>query len=235
LFVNVVDADDRFEQWLLLGVVPDEDAFAPGAILSFLAVQKQNADGSPLAAPRLHFRDYVLNDSDGAWQAQLPEFNDGKCYACHGSGVRQLLPFPSASTSSAERLASLNQRLGSYGLPDWNGTIEAANYGPALGAELGCTHCHDGRVRGPLTVFTSEGMLYQKVVEQLSMRGFDGTGPVPDEPAMQLLERQRSGALTDDQARTLARAQAEHEADYAALVASRLPSLQAWLLQTACD
>jgi hypothetical protein len=235
LFVNVVDPDDRFDQWLLLGVAPDEDAFAAGAILSFLAVQKQNADGSRLTTPRVHFRDYVLNDADGVWQAQLPELNDGKCYACHGSGVRQLLPSPSASTSSAERLSDFNQRLESYGLPDWNGTIEAANYGPPLGAELGCTHCHDGKVRGPLTVFTSEGMLYQKVVAQLSMRAFDGTGPVPDEPAMRLLERQRSGALTTEQARALAQAQAEHEADYAALVASRLPSLQAWLLHTACD
>jgi hypothetical protein len=234
-FINVVDADDRFEQWLLLGVEPNQGALAEGAILSFLALQKRRADGSPLDRPRVHFRDYVLAQTSGVWRAELPEHNDGKCYACHGSGVRQLLPFPSPRTSSADQLNGLNQRLAVYGLPDWHGSIASQDYGPALGAELGCTHCHDGTTRGPLTVFTSEGMLYQKVVEQLSMRSFDGTNAVPDQPAMQLLQRQNTAELSPSEAQALAQARAQHQADYEALVASRQPSLQAWLSSTSCN
>ena len=234
-FINIVDPDDRFEQWLLLGVDPQAEAIADPAIMSFLAVQKRAADGSLLEQVRVHFRDYRLSQLDGVWQAALPEQGDGKCYACHGSGVRQLLPF--SSTDNAAVLDGLNQRLASYGLPDWNGSIRTADYGPALGAELGCTHCHDGEQRGPLTVFTSEGMLYQKVVEQLSMRAFDGSHAVPDQAAMRLLQQQKEATtpLSPSELQALARARTEHEADYAELVASRLPALVGWLLETPCD
>ena len=94
-----------------------------------------------------------------------------KCYACHGSGMRQLNPARGSVAASAPvkgeegyghgngdasfgsiRLASLNQRLASYGLPDWNGTLDPADHGPALGRPLGCTRCHDGASRGVLTV-----------------------------------------------------------------------------------
>lgn len=234
-FIHVVDPDDRYEQWLLVGVDAAAASVPEGAILSFLAVQKRNSSGLPLDRPRVHFRDYVLAQQDGVWRVDLPEHNPGKCYACHGNGVRQLLPFPSANTSSPERLSSLNQRLASYGLPDWHGSVQPADYGPPLGADLGCTQCHDGTQRGPLSVFTSEGMLYQKVVEQLSMRSPAGGSAVPDATAMQLLERQRLGALSPREQDALLAARVEHERDYAALVASRLPTLEAWLLTTACD
>ena len=209
-FVHVVDPQDRFEQWLLFGVDPAKPLLEAQDIVSFIAVQKRTADGAALDDVRLHFRDYTLIQRSGRWDVELPPNNEGKCYACHGSGLRQLLRYPTEVTASvpvrgeanyaaadapadvgAERLAAFNAELQAYGLPDWDGTIEAADYGPALGSALGCTSCHDGKTRGPLTVFTSEGMLYQKVVEQLSMRSFTGVEVVPDLSVMELLERER--------------------------------------------
>ena len=48
-------------------------------------------------------------------------------------------------------------------------------------------------MRGVLTVSTSEGMLRQKVVDQLSMRSPAAGKKVPDEAAMALLEREKTG------------------------------------------
>lgn len=255
-FFHVVDPDDRFEQWLLIGVYEEEAKLRVGDVVSFIAVQKRAANGAVLDAVRLHFRDYAVARSNDTWRLELPPGGSGKCYACHGSGVRQLLPDLADITRSAavlgepaydaprppaeltaRRLAEFNARLTSYGLPDWSGTIRPENYGPALGSTLGCTQCHDGRQRGPLTVFTSEGMLHQKVVEQLSMRSFTGHEPVPDVPAMQLLQRERQDpdSLSADEQQALANARAEHERDFSALMSSRRPELEAWLLATRCD
>ena len=252
-FIHVSDPDDRFEQWLLFGVDPTQPSLNPQDLVSFIAIQKQTASGVRLDTIRLHFRDYALAQ-DETWKLDLPVGDEGKCYACHGSGVRQLIPYAGSETTSAPvngepddtaadpaalgsaRLAGFNELLASYGLPDWNGTIAADDYGPPLGSELGCTHCHDGRTRGPLTVFTSEGMLYQKVLGQLSMRSFTGTEAVPDLPAMALLRREQTAgeSLSKAEGQALAAARAQHQKDYDALVSSRLPSLQAWLLATPC-
>jgi hypothetical protein len=255
-FINIVDADDRFEQWLLFGFGPQQPELSENQLISFIAIQKQTADGARLAAARMHFRDYALARDGAGFQLDLPVEGGGKCYACHTSGVRQLIAFPSSATASApvrgeadykglavptdfgeRRLNALNEHLASYGLPSWNGSIEPDDYGPALGAELGCTHCHNGTIRGPLTVFTSEGMLYQKVVDQLSMRSFDGSAVVPDLPAMALLQRERAdaSALSAGEQRELEAARTKHELDFSALVASRLPAWKAWVLRTACE
>jgi hypothetical protein len=229
-FIHVSGSDERFEQWLLYGVDPAQPNLSEEQLVSFIAIQKQTADGTPLDAVRLHFRDYMLVLDGPGWKVDLPAGNPGKCYACHGSGVRQLLVYPSGAEA-------FNEQLSLYGPPDWNGSIEPDDYGPALGQKLGCTHCHDGKVRGKLTVFTSEGMLYQKVLQQLSMRSFSGTQAIPDLAAMALQDREQTGAepLSDEEQQTLAAARAQHQRDFDTLMSSRLPDLQAWLLAARCD
>lgn len=229
-FIHVQGPDERFEQWLLYGIDPAQPNLSQGQLVSFIAIQKQTADGTPLGAVRLHFRDYTLALDPAGWKVDLPVGGPGKCYACHTSGVRQLLTYPDGA-------AAFNEQLGTYGLPDWNGTIEPDDYGPALGSALGCTHCHDGQLRGKLTVFTSEGMLYQKLLQQLSMRAFSGTEAVPDLAAMALQERERAGSepLTDNEQQALDAARAQHRRDLDALMGSRLSELQAWLLTVRCD
>jgi hypothetical protein len=254
-FVNVRDAQDRFEQWLLFGMENGATTIADPSIVSFIAVQKADAGGVALARPRLHFRDYVVSNGESGWSLTLPEGFEGKCYACHSSGLRLLVPSIGAFTESApvrgeagfgappapdfgaRRLAELNERLLAYGPPDWNGTIDPADHGPVLGASLGCTHCHDGRQRGTLNVSTSEGTLYQKLVEQLSMRSYHDGVSVPDERAMELLAREKSGSppLDASEAEELAEARAEHQRDYEAFVAERFPAWQAWVLERRCD
>jgi hypothetical protein len=177
----------------------------------------------------MHFRDYVATLMGDAFRLELPENFGGKCYACHTSGLRQLI-------SSAES-TDLNARMLAYGTVDWNGSIDPADHGPRLGASLGCTECHNGEDRGVLTVSTSEGMLWQKVVGQLSMRSPRDGQRVPDEAAMALLERETTGdlPLTPDEALALEAARAEHLADYEVLVAERFPAWRAWALDVPCE
>lgn len=253
-FVMIPDALDRFDQWLLVGLGEDDSVLSPSPV-SFIAVQKMDARGQYLPTIRLHFRDYMASTADGPWKLSLPESLEGKCYSCHASGVRQLLTARGSITASTPvlgepgygepvdpdfgmtRLASFNEQLALYGLNDWNGTIEPADHGPQLGGDLGCTTCHNGRMRGPLTVSTSEGTLRQKMVEQLSMRSPLHGQSVPDLEAMELLERETTGTspLSTEEIAALERARAQHEADYEMLMAERFPAWRAWLLDVRCD
>jgi hypothetical protein len=228
-FVTVPDPAGRFDQWMLAGLDPTGTTYENPAILSFIGVQKQDSNGVALERVRLHFRDYVVNAGGEGTTLELPPGFGGKCYACHGSGLRQLIEGPEA--------AALNARMLEYGPVDWNGTIEPDDHGPRLGESLGCTECHNGDDRGVLTVSTSEGMLWQKVVGQLSMRSPRNGQRVPDEGAMALLAREQSGdnPLTAHEVLALEQARAEHLADYEVLVAERYPAWRSWVLERPCE
>ena len=255
-FVTVVDQQRRFEQWFVINLDPSATFVENPGIVSFMSVQRKQTSGEDLAKVRLHFRDYFVSETTGSWKLELPDSLGGKCYACHVSGIRLLIPSRGAVTASApvngeagygrpdvdpdfgfKRLASLNQRLASYGLPDWNGTLDPADHGPALGEALGCTNCHDGVLRGVLSVSTSEGMLKQKIVDQLSMRAPGAGKSVPDETAMALLEREKTAdpPLSVVERARLAQARAEHEGDYGALIADRFPAWNEWVLHDRCE
>ena len=255
-FVTVSDPAQRFDQWMVLGLDPTASFVPMPAIMSFISVQKKDPAGNELERVRLHFRDYVISIADGAHKLELPETFPGKCYACHTSGMRLLIPTRESVAASApvkgeaghgvtavdpdfglERLVSLNQRLLSYGLPDWNDTLDSADHGPPLGKSLGCTACHNGATRGVLTVSTSEGMLRQKIVDQLSMRSSGIGKSVPDEAAMALLEREKTGSppLSVTEEAALARARREHWTDYETIVAERFPAWRAWVLDERCE
>jgi hypothetical protein len=253
-FVTVADPDDRFEQWMLVGLDAAATLVEDGSILSFIGVQKRDTLGQKLERVRLHFRDYSVS-SGGSWSLVLPQEHTGKCFACHGSGMRLLIPTHGTVVASApvrgepgygtdgpadfgfQRLSELNRRLLSYGLPDWNGSVEPADHGPPLGESLGCTACHNGLVRGVLTVFTDEETLKRKIVDELSMRSSGPGKSVPDETAIALLDRERTGApaLSLPEQAALDRARAEHLADYQAFVAERFPAWKAWALSERCE
>jgi hypothetical protein len=262
LFVLVTDPGGRFDQWILLNLyeyTPGPDA-APavdvGRTVSFLAVQKQDAGGHALPRVRLHFRDYTLAktpDHDGYHLTLGVENNTTKCYACHPSGTRQLIPRRtpllhaapvrgepgygevSASVSTSmpagfglQRLAELNRRLGSYGPPDWNGLVDVPALGPAIGKESGCTRCHDGSYRGVLTVATSETQLDEKVDYELAMP------PAPG--LLDLLERSEltNPALTRAEEKLLEEAREAHRRLDEKVHAGRAPALRQWMLETQC-
>ena len=253
-FVTVRDSADRFEQWMLVGLDASMTLVGDGSVLSFIAVQKRDAWGQVLQRVRLHFRDYVVSNAEGSWNLLLPEEHTGKCFACHSSGMRLLIPtLGSVALSSpvagekeygagvpadygSQRLAQLNLRLLSYGVPDWNGDIDVADHGPQLGESLGCTSCHNGLKRGVLTVSTDEDTLKRKIVDELSMRAFAPGKEVPDRAAIDLLERAKPGAppLSRDEQTALDRARAEHRADYQAFIAERFPAWKAWTLEQPC-
>jgi hypothetical protein len=253
MFVTVSDPEDRFDQWMVVGLDASASRVEDRSILSFVGVQKRDAHGE-LAKVRLHFRDYVTVDSGGFYDLLLPELHSGKCYGCHTSGMRLLIPTHENVAESApvsgeaaygsrvppdfgfHRLSEMNQKLSSYGLPDWNGSIDPADHGPALGESLGCTHCHNGITRGVLTVSTDEETLKRKIVDELSMRSFSPGKDVPDRAAIALLDRVKSGnpPLSPDEQATLDRARAEHWADYEAFLAQRFPTWKAWVLAEPC-
>jgi hypothetical protein len=253
LFVTVRDPEDRFDQWMVIGLDPSATRVEDRSILSFIGVEKRDAHGK-LAKVRLHFRDYIAFDSGGSYNLLLPEAHSGKCFGCHASGMRLLIPTHESRVESApvygeaaygsgvppdfgfQRLSEMNQKLLSYGVPDWNGSIDPADHGPALGEALGCTHCHNGVARGVLTVSTDEATLKRKIVDELGMRSFAVGKDVPDRAAILLLDREKTQnpPLSPDEQAALDRARAEHWADYQAFVAQRFPTWKAWVLSEAC-
>jgi hypothetical protein len=249
LYVVVPDPSGKLDQWIVMNV--RDPKAVPTLVhtrVSFLAVQKTDAAGAPLPAVRVHFRDLLVQSSPGgAYRVENDERDNAKCYACHPSGVRRLLaartpdlaakpvlgepgyPGDGPSDFAVERLAAMNARLSSYGLNDYTGQIAVADQGPALGAEEGCTKCHDGKHRGVLTVSTSRKQIEHKLLTELAM---------PPAPGLSdLLERRATKAppLTAAEAATLDEAEATHARLLAALTASRAPALQRWLLETRCE
>ena len=249
-FVFIPDPEGRFDQWMLLNFLKkDQPAIDPRTPMSFIAVQKKDASGRDLAKVRLHVRDYNLVPSSAGFQLELVEDRNGKCYSCHPSGMRQLIPRrtqvldarpvkgeagydPGGRKAPPEfafgRLQELNARLRSYGMPDWEGRVVPEHHGPALGAALGCTSCHDGTIRGPLTVSTSPRQLQQKIYDELAMppaTGFVG-----------LLERSQSkqAKLSPEEHRSLDAAFEAHGKLDREFNASRLPELERWLLEEPC-
>lgn len=255
-FILVTDPENRFDQWFLVSLDPDGTLVTKNPVMSFIAVQKKDASGRDLDRMRVHFRDYLMGQVAGTWQLALPELHEGKCFACHLTGTRQLLPTHGSVVVSAPvsgepgfgqspvpadfgftRLSELNQRLLSYGVPDWNGAIDPADAGPALGGSLGCTVCHNGEIRGPLSVLTDERSIESKMVDELDMRSYAPGVPVPDETAIALLDREITGTppLTVDEVGALDEARAQHIADYESFVADRFPAWRTWVLEQPCE
>jgi hypothetical protein len=250
-FVFIPDPGGRFDQWMLLNFLKkDQPAIDPETPMSFIAVQRKDAAGHELAQVRLHFRDYSMVPGSTAFQLELDEGRSGKCYSCHQSGMRQLIPRrtrvldarPVKGEPGYEvggraappdfaygRLQELNARIRSYGLPDWEGKIVPSHHGPALGGALGCTTCHDGITRGILTVSSSVRQLQQKIYDELAMP--PATGFVA------LLERsqQSRAKLSAAESARLHAAFEAHEKLEHELDASRLPELRRWLLQQPCQ
>jgi hypothetical protein len=248
LFVLTRDPSGRFDQWTLMNLRTDASPTRVHALVSFLAVEKADAAGRVLPAVRVHFRDYVVAPFGTNYQLASDPRDNAKCYSCHTSGARALMPIrtpdlradpvrgePGFLGQAApspdfayERLGALNDRLIGYGLCDWNGDIAVADHGPALGAAEGCSSCHDGRYRGPVTVSTSRKQLHHQVVDQLAM---------PPTPGLSsLVERQTMSdpPLTQADQQQLEDAQAAHGALVDGLEASSAPLLEAWLLATSC-
>ena len=250
-FVFIPDPEGRFDQWMLLNFLKkDQPAIDPQTPMSFIGVQKKDASGHDLAKVRLHFRDYNMVPSSEGFHLELFEDRNGKCYSCHPSGVRQLIPRRTETLDALPvkgepgydparraappdfafgRLQELNARLRSYGMPDWEGRIVPERHGPTLGGALGCTTCHDGAIRGIITMSTSVGQVHQKFVNELAMP--PGTGLV------ELLERSQSkrGTLSPDEHAALRAGIASHEKLGHVFDASRLPELRRWLLEESCQ
>ena len=249
-FVLIPDRDGRFDQWLLLNFTGKaEPAIDPDTPMSFLAVQKKDRDGRVLPRVRLHFRDYTPLRAGGDYRLSLKETNNGKCYACHVSGTRQLIPRRTPTLEARPvkgdrdyhggegggprdfaygRLVELNARIRSYGLPDWDGRVVPGHHGPPLGEAQGCTTCHDGQDRGVLTVSTSTSQLERKLSEEASMP--------PERGLRELVERDemRDPALSPSEQAILDEALAAHEDLERELLASRAPTLRRWLLAVTC-
>jgi hypothetical protein len=250
LFVLKPDPSGLYDQWTLMNLRPGVSPAEVSSRVSFLAVQKTDAQGTPLAAVRVHFRDYlVTKTSPDAVSLTSDASDNAKCYSCHASGVRQLIAMRTPSLDAravlgepgysdgatvpkdfaTQRLRAMNERLRSYGLNDWNGQIVTADFGPPLGEGQGCTACHDGKQRGALTVATSQKQLRQKVEIELTMPPASGLS--------ELVERSQTHdpPLWADELATLDAAKGAHKALLAQMIAASAPALEDWILQTPCE
>ena len=249
-FVVITDPAGRFDQWMLLNLHTGNASLKEGTPMSVLSVQKKDSSGRTLSQVRLHFRDYTVNHTPKGYSLSLYDTNNGKCYSCHASGMRQLIarrtPTMDAQPSQGEhgidgrdlasnapdfgfqRLMELNRRIRSYGTVDWNGRVIPENHGPALGKAQGCLDCHDGKTRGILTVSTSTVQLKQKIFHELGMP--------PDSHLTRLLERSemKNPELAAGENLALANAFNVHDEATKKFEDSKFPALKGWLLETPC-
>jgi len=249
LYVLREDPLGRFDQWTLMNIVSGGNGpMAVHGRVSFVAVQKTDAQGIALPAVRVRFRDLLVQaSSGGSYTATSDQGDNAKCYSCHPSGARALLAVRTPTLQarpvlgevgygsdggpdfSFTRLTQLNDRLASYGLADWGGTVDVAAFGPALGQSEGCTLCHDGVARGPLTVATSRKQIAKKMVEELAMP--------PGGAGTSLVEREEMGdpPLEPEEEAALMVARAHGSSVLASVIGDRSAALERYLLATRCD
>ena len=250
-FVLYSDPQGRYDQWLLLNLPNGQGKMVEEVEpMSVLTVQKKDASGHWLAHNHLHFRDYFIHPKKGGgYKYVLHDDSDGKCYACHANGVRQLiarrtpvldaLPVTGepgygsgkvdSKTFGFRRLMEFNRKLRTYGTADWDGKIHLADNGPSLGKAQGCMDCHDGVSRAALTVFFSAVQTNQKMVRELTMP--------PDTNLPLLLEhlQMSTPSATDKQVGVLASALEHQKKLFQEYEDSRLPLLKQWLLKVPCS
>jgi hypothetical protein len=215
--------------------------------VSLLTVQKKTAQNEPLQKVRLNFRDYTLNEVMGKVRLSVNEEGNGKCFSCHVSGMRQLIPRKTATLLAEpvqgevgfnqlapadfafRRLVELNKIIRRYGAVDWDNKIHPEDHGPTLGKTQGCTACHDGVTRGALSVFTSEAQLRQKVFTELSMS--------PNPFTIRELERSemKNPELTPEEEQHLAGRYHQNRQIVNDFLDSRAEILRQWFLQTPCS
>jgi hypothetical protein len=243
-FVLYPDPGGKFDLWMLLnlsGKGKDGRIDTKAMPMSVIAVQKKNADGTKLKKVKLHFRDYQIREDKKGYHLVLFEGSNGKCYSCHASGMRTLIPRRTpvleakpvkgesgSSDFAYERLMELNRKIRSYGAPDWDGNVVPADHGPILGKSQGCTDCHDGQTRGVLNLSTSHAQMKQKLVAELSMP--------PDASFPKMLERSemKDPSLSAAEAAALTSAIAAHQVSLQDFENSRGPALRNWLLDVPC-
>ena len=91
-FVIISDPQGRFDQWMLLNLQVGQSSITEDTPMSILSVQKKDAAGKPLSKVQIHFRDYTIQHNErGGYKLHLHENSNGKCYACHTNGMRQLI------------------------------------------------------------------------------------------------------------------------------------------------
>jgi hypothetical protein len=257
IYITNPDPGGSFDQWILVNLDNTDQTVDTGIPMSFIGVQKKDAAGNKLSQVRLNFRDYfMVANSGGKPGYTLQSYGDseGKCFSCHVSGTRQLMMvdrqkyvmssrpvagetgYSAGSAATApdigtQRWNEFNAKLATYGLPDWDGTINAADHGPALGAAQSCTDCHDGVTRGALNVDTSVDQIDRKIWQELVMPPADSVG------LSQLLLRKQtqSPPLTASEKDLLSTSQDHHNDILQDYYADRLPSLRSWLLETTCN
>lgn len=246
-FILVQDPADRFDQWILLNLSGKGDkSIGKGMPVSIVSVQKRTAAGELLDQVRIHFRDYEVKLGYPTPRLTVNETGNGKCYSCHASGMRQLIPRIThvlealpvkgepwfnrqpPSDFAYRRLAEFNKTIRRYGTNDWDGMIQPEAFGPALGESQGCVSCHNGESRGILTVATSAAQLRRKFVTELSMPPSDGM--------IRMLERSEMAnpPLNPTEKRQFEQAVHGNQALAAEFIASRFPELKRWLLRTSC-
>jgi hypothetical protein len=252
IFLLVPDPGGAFDDWMLLNLSGEPGkrmTVDVAKTMSFIGVQKKDAQGNPLPKVRLNFRDWLISAAPAGGYGVTPADSDTKCYACHASGTRQLIsrrtPFLAAQPVRGEpgfgrdaapdpafaqrRLDELEARLRSYGLPDWNGTLDLPSFGPPIGEAQGCTECHDGSYRGVLSVMMSETQIEEKVHYELAMP------PTKRLPALLERSEMKNPPLTPAEQKELDDAYAAHAKLAADVLGSRTETLRRWLLQTKCQ
>ena len=149
ILIRLVDGEARFEQWLQIAI--SDSTGKLGRNVDFLAVQRVSDPASPLKGdrPMIAFRGFsrTANGFVLEGRGSNPPGDLSKCYSCHSSGVRAIIPAPAGTTaagggvavkpvgtippSGADNITELSQKSGLADVAPHGYTV--AQNGPPLG------------------------------------------------------------------------------------------------------
>lgn len=171
--------DDKYARFFVAIKTDDKDADLRKAHdMGMIAIDKRTRP------PKIHFYEYTYKDGSYTLNPLM-----GNCVGCHTSGLLTITPHAGGvNEKELKAVDAMNagiRELMKNGV-DWDGTYRPDLAGPVLGEKQGCTSCHDGKDRPPITLFTNRTILQAKL--------FHLRGMPPSKEGKELAERLRDTA-----------------------------------------
>ena len=151
VLIRVVDSQARFEQWIQVAI---DGTGKLGRNVDFLAVQRVADPSSPLTdgRPIVAFRGFSRTSSGFVPEGpgSVPRRDLSKCYSCHATGVRAVIPAPTGTRAADGRKAikpgGTIPLLGQGNITEITTDMPngLAEFGP-----IGYTAAHNGPPLGP--------------------------------------------------------------------------------------
>lgn len=171
LLIHVPGED--FDQWIQF-TRPPNGRNIKEPLIDFIAIQKRSEAGVELKKPRIWFKGFWTLGNKIVRRGIPPAAVLTRCYGCHASGLRELVPATGSVTSQLAKttLADFNKQMRGYGVPEFAGNYDPETVGPSYGASSktnACMGCHNGEYKGLLSPGTLPRQIDYKMVHERTM------------------------------------------------------------------